>query len=44
MKTVLNYLAAYSTDILIHLITIAARKIKKKLSRRKIEGVEANKS
>jgi len=44
MKNLLSTLAAYSTDLLIQLIVITARKIKKKLRGRKTECVEANKN
>jgi hypothetical protein len=44
MKNLISTIAAYSTDLLIQLIVITARKIKKKLRGRKIECVEANKN
>jgi hypothetical protein len=44
MKNLISTIAAYSTDLLIQLIVITARKIKKKLRGRKVECVEANKN
>jgi len=44
MKNLLSTLAAYSTDLLIQLIVITARKIKKKLRGKEGQCVEANKN
>jgi hypothetical protein len=44
MKSILNFLAAYTTDLIIDLFVIAAQKIKKKFRGDKGKCVEANKS
>jgi hypothetical protein len=44
MKSILNVLAAYTTDLIVDLFVIAARKIKKKFRGDKTRCVEANKN
>jgi hypothetical protein len=44
MKSILNVLAAYTTNLIIDLFVIAARKIKKKFRGDKTRCVEANKN